>query len=434
MKTDKRFVVIAVNAVIFVALLGGLEFTARRIQIHRLGRRALVAQARMDRWTAWRNTPGYDRGDIHHDKQGFRHDEDVSMEKPANTVRIFFLGGSAAYGCEGQYRSMDPAWQRIYNRDLIDTYLQSALQQRHPERRWEVVNAAVNEFRMHQHLGLIYTQLLRYHPDLVIFMDGHNDMSGIMSQEEGTYDPFAATPHQAEFDNMVYPKSLRSLLLINTMWLRNNSVLFDVMYRKTLARQQEKAYGPGADPAEPVTSPVRFGDIPAAQQRRAKANLAQIDYYPQMAQRLFAALAHEGIPALFSMQPELILSPKPLTPIEAKFANYTRQISRRYITYMYEQMQPAISHLMAEAAQRDGFVFVDLGDTFRSVREKTFTDYCHMTPRGNQLIADRLYKAMEPALIPKLVASTAAPPYSASSLGHDERRTPQFAGAITMQR
>ena len=93
----------------------------------------------MDRWTAWKNAPGYARPDIHHDAQGFRRDSDVSLEKPSNTVRIFFLGGSAAYGTEGQYRDLDPEWQKLYNRDLIDVYLQSLLQTRHPERHWEVI-------------------------------------------------------------------------------------------------------------------------------------------------------------------------------------------------------------------------------------------------------------------------------------------------------
>jgi hypothetical protein len=107
------------------------------------------------------------------------------------------------------------------------------------------------------------------------------------------------------------------------------------------------------------------------------------------------------------LQPELILTPKPLTPVEVKFADHMRQISRRYITYMYQELRPAISRLMTESCQKNGSVYVDLGDTFRSVPEKTFTDYCHLTPRGNELIAERLYQAMLPGIIPKLIAGSA---------------------------
>ena len=403
-----RIFVVAVNLAIFVGILGGLEYAARRIQARRLGVKNLLPAAYMDRWTAWRNVPGYQRVDIRHNRQGFRRDADVSLEKPANTVRIFFLGGSAAYGCEGLFPELDPDWQRLDNRDLIDACLQKKLQQRHPERQWEVINASTNEFRLHQHLVLIYAQLLRYRPDLMIFMDGHNDMSGIIGSTTDPYDAFEETPHAAEFQSMVYPKSLRSLFVINAAWLRNNSMLFEILQRKVMARQHDESLGPGADRAEHVPEHVQWSDLTAAAQQRAKDRLRQAGYYAQAVARIQHALEQEQIPAVFSLQPELILSSKPLTAVEVKFADHMRQISRRYTTYMYQELRPAISRLMAESSRRNDSVFVDLGDTFKDVREKTFTDYCHLTPRGNDLIAEQLYQAMTPALIAKLMAANPA--------------------------
>jgi lysophospholipase L1-like esterase len=406
-KLLKHIFVIGINLAIFVGVLGGLEYAARRIQQRRLGVTALLPASYMDRWTAWRNAPDFHRIDIRHDRQGFRRQTDVSVQKPADTVRIFFLGGSAAYGCEGLYPQLDPGWQRLYTRDLIDAYLEKKLQQRHPERHWEVINAATNEFRLHQHLGLIYAQLLRYHPDLMIFMDGHNDISGIMSSTTDPYDAFAETGHAAEFQNMVYPTSLRSLFVVNAAWLRNNSVLFEILQRRMQALKHDPSFGPGADPSEPVAEHVQFSDLSPAAQQRAKDRLRQAGYYAQECARLQHALEFEGIPAVFSLQPELILSPKPLTAVEARFSDYTRQNNRRYITYMYQELSAAISRQMAESCQRNGSIFVDLGDTFKGVREKTFSDYCHLTPRGNELIAERLYQSIAPDLIPKLIAATA---------------------------
>ena len=137
----QRLILIFVNAAVFVALLAGLEVGVRMIQTRRLGPKAFVQPGIMDRWTAWRNTPGYARTDIEHDGQGFRRSSEVALEKPPNTVRVFLVGGSAAYGTEGQYRGLDPDWQKLYNKDLIDVYLEGKLRQRHPERRWEVINA-----------------------------------------------------------------------------------------------------------------------------------------------------------------------------------------------------------------------------------------------------------------------------------------------------
>ena len=245
---------------------------------------------------------------------------------------------------------------------------------------------------MHQELVLLYAQILQYHPDLVIFVDGHNDMSGVMSAPDGPYNPFTSTPHELEFDTMTRPKSLRSLFYINSQWLRGNSAFFDLLYRKALARVQPNAFGPGVDQNEPVTSPVQFPELSPADQKVAQSDLARVGYYVEAVERLQSALATAHVPALFSLQPEILTTPKRLTPIEAKFADYTRQVNQRLRTYLWEQLRPAISMQMAQAAQRDHFTFVDLEDAFRDIREKTFTDYCHMTPLGNERVAEQLYR------------------------------------------
>jgi hypothetical protein len=224
----------------------------------------------MDRWTAWRIAPGYERFDIRHNAQGFRHDTDVPLAKPPNTVRIFFAGGSAAYGCNGLFsKSLDPDWAPLTNRDLMDVYLQKRLAREHPDRNWEVVNVATNEFRMHQSLAYFHSTLIRYKPDLVIFFDGRNDMSGIMSSTTSPYDPFAETPHNLEFEAMVYPHTLRSWLYINAAWLRNESVLFRTIQDRIPQRNE---FGAAPDAGRPVHSPVARDALPpgASAARRGK--------------------------------------------------------------------------------------------------------------------------------------------------------------------
>jgi hypothetical protein len=408
-KWSQRLLLVAINLAVPVIFLALMEFAARKIQAHRLGLESRLPQARMDRWTAWRNTPGFDRIDIHHNGQGFRHDEEVAVEKPPNTVRIFLLGGSAAYGHEGIFRDLDPQWIRIYNRDLIDVYLQKMLQEKHPERNWQVINAATSEFRMHQHLALIQSQVLRYQPDLIIFMDGHNDMSGIIGSRTVPYDPYERTPHELEFYSAVYPHSLQSLFYINATWLRNNSVLFAFLRRRALASSREESEG-GSDRNKPVRTPVQPEDLSPALQQRAKENLAQAGYYVQMVERLQKTLSNEGVEAMFSLQPELILSDKRLSLVEAKFAEHMKAISGPYVTYMYENLRPRISHDISASAARNHYVYVDLGDAFRDVTEQTFSDYCHLLPRANQLIAQRLYAAISSEVIAKLMSRTQPPP------------------------
>jgi len=399
----KRLLLVTINVAVPLGLLALAELTFHTVQEYRLGPKSFLPEARMDRWTAWRNMPGYERIDIHHNSQGFRHDTELTVEKPPNTVRIFLLGGSAAYGREGFYTDLDPGWTRVYNRDLIDAHLQKMLQEHHPERQWEVINAATSEFRMHQHLALIEAELLRYKPDLIIFMDGHNDMSGIIASTTVPYDAYAQTPHELEFYSAVYPRSLRSWLFINASWLRNNSALFAALQRRVRQHRREEAIGGVPDArGKPAHIPVLEEDLSPALRQRANENLTQAGYYVQMAERLQKMLSYEGVEAMFSLQPELILSDKPLTPVEARFVEHTKTIYGPYVTYMYENLRPRISRDMTESSARNHYVYVDLGDTFRDVKEKAFSDYCHLTPLANQLIAQRLFSTMSRELIAKL--------------------------------
>jgi lysophospholipase L1-like esterase len=407
-KWVRRFLLIAVNPAVPLGSLALMEFAARKIQARRLGIESPVPPTKMDRWTAWHNTPGYDRSDIHHNGQGFRHDEEVGLEKPPNTVRIFLLGGSAAYGHEGVYRDLDPEWRRIYNRDLIDVYLQKVLQEKHPERNWQVINAATTEFRMHQHLALIQSQLLLYQPDFIIFMDGHNDMSGIIGATTVPYDPYVRTPHEEEFYSSVYPHSLHSWFFINAAWLRHNSVLFDLLQRKAMAKSRDESFG-AVDQGKPVRTPVQLEDLSPALQQRARENLAQAGYYVRMVERLHNVLANEGVESMFSLQPELILSPKPLTSVKAKLAEHVKEISGPYVAYMYEHLRPRIPHDITESAARNHYTYVDLDDVFRDVKDRTFSDYCHLLPIGNQLIAQKIYDSLPPDLIAKLLSKTQSP-------------------------
>jgi len=398
----RRALVVLVNLAVVIGLLAAMEFGVRAIQARRLGPKSGRPISYMDRWTAWRNAPGYARVAVRHNAQGFRHDGDVPIAKPPNTVRIFFTGGSAAYGCDGLLsKSLDPDWARLDNRDLIDVYLQKRLAREHPERNWEVVNVATNEFRMHQSLAYFYSTAIRYKPDLMIFFDGHNDMSGIMASTTNPYDPFAETPHNLEFESMVYPHTLRSWLYINSAWLRNESVLYRTIQDRIPQRNQ---FGAPPDAGQPVHSPVALNALSPALRQRASENLAKAAYYAQAVGRLHNALAYEGVPTMFVMQPELILSEKPLAPAEKRFVDYCDQIMGPYTIYMYENLQPEIARQTAAAANLGGYDFLDTRYVFRTVAEKTFTDYCHLTPRGNELIADRIYEQMVSRLLPALLA------------------------------
>jgi len=105
---------------------------------------------------AWRFMPR----ELARDPLAFR----MARRKPANTVRIFILGESAAQG----FPDAAFGFGRI---------LELMLRARHPERRFEVVNTAMTAVNSHA-VREIALECLRYEPDLFLVYCGNNEVVG----------------------------------------------------------------------------------------------------------------------------------------------------------------------------------------------------------------------------------------------------------------
>jgi hypothetical protein len=102
-------------------------------------------------------------------------------------------------------------------------------------------------------------------------------------------------------------------------------------------------------------------------------------------------LAEEGIQGLFALQPEILLSHKPWIGNEQRLLEYHRKMESRVFLYGFETLYPELgSRLRADARER-GYGFLDLTNVFDGLAIQSYTDYCHLTPTGNSLIADRLF-------------------------------------------
>jgi lysophospholipase L1-like esterase len=394
-KRPRTWVLILVNLLILILVFGGLEAAVRVIQSRRLGPNASHQPALRDRFRAWRNNPAFGRVDILHNSAGFRRDRELSLEKPPGTVRIFLLGGSAAYGSEGLYPEVDNRFTRLYNHQLMDHYLEEKLNAELPGRKWEVINAAVNEYRMHQSLAALTAVLMPYRPDLILNFDGHNDISGFLNATE-VYNPYQSTPHGGEFEALSNPQSFSDWILSNTTWLRNNSQFFLFLQNQLRFRFQRGRRSRTAGESRRFSDPVQFSELTAEEQRAAQRAISHADYYTLAARRIHRVAQLEGVRSIFLLQPQLVFSHKPFTDSEKRLYEYHRKVSGPLFLYVYEQLYPEISRRMTAAAAQDGFEFLDMTDAFDSSSEQTFTDYCHMTPAGNRLIAERVFTRFRP--------------------------------------
>ena len=96
---------------------------------------------------------------------GFRG-QDLSAQKPDDTYRIFFLGGSTAFG----YGSTS-------DETAIPGYLQTMYDARDLPFEVEVINAGISGVTSYTEYNMVKDRLLSMEPDLFIIYDGWNDAS-----------------------------------------------------------------------------------------------------------------------------------------------------------------------------------------------------------------------------------------------------------------
>src|SRR5215470_6520611 len=126
------------------------ECGVRRIGYGRFGLPGRQTELILDRRGAFVNNPNYSANGVQVNAQGFRRAANLSLVKPANTVRIFLLGGSVAYGGETLYPEIDEHWKPLDNNQTVDHYLEARLNSVFPQKHWEVVNAAVKGYFLNQ--------------------------------------------------------------------------------------------------------------------------------------------------------------------------------------------------------------------------------------------------------------------------------------------
>jgi len=90
------------------------------------------------------------------------NDQSFLVEKPANGLRIFCLGGSSAYGYPWGARA------------AFTSILGDVLAQVHGDRHVEAINAAGISYAMHR-VNIVADEVIKYRPDILIIFSGHNE-------------------------------------------------------------------------------------------------------------------------------------------------------------------------------------------------------------------------------------------------------------------
>jgi hypothetical protein len=323
-----------------------------------------------------RLTPGYrnTRG-VFHNRQGFRRSTDTERVKPQGVYRIFLMGGSTAYGLESMSRYGQQKYGVIRNDQTIDFYLERYLGEQLGRDHVEVINAAITSHYSHHHLIYLNQTILKYAPDMIIFLDGFNDY---YAYQHG-FDQFRDYAYQERAHQMLDEPSLSAWAEYTGWWLFRKSHFVHVASKTLLPFwQQVRRIG---------KTRARIDVDSALKELRVNAE----GNFVKMIERSALIVRHEGVVPVFTLQPELVFKQqKVLSPLEQKIYHELDTEWQENFVEFKNRARPVVSQYARTAAGRSGALFFDLTDIYGGVTGDVYTDYCHLTPTGNQRLAEYL--------------------------------------------
>lgn len=312
---------------------------------------------------------------IHHNSVGFRSTREIPLKKPDDTYRIFLMGGSTAYGLGTMWPHLQKDFLVLDDSETISAYLEKQLNDSLPGRNIEVINAAISSDWTHHHLIYLNQTILRYESDMIIFLDGQNDYFFINKD----HDQFASYPHQDHANIIMGEPTIGSLIYANAWWLFRRSAAAHIIGRsaREVGHQVRHLFGSGTQ--RPI-------DVEAAlaSHREVFSNNAL-----KMNQRIAAILRLEGVTGVFVLQPALILERNRhgMPGIERSLFEFNVQWTNPNYEEFRHRVLPFVRKSMAETVEPLGAIFLDASDIYKNAKGQIFTDYCHLTPKGNEILA-----------------------------------------------
>lgn len=325
-----------------------------------------------------------DRRGIRHNSMGFRRSSEVSVKKPEGTYRIFLMGGSAAYGLGGTWPHMQSKYTVLDNSQTIDAYLERILNKTFPDHHIEVINAAITSTWTHHHLIYLNQTIFRYDPDMILFLDGFNDFFSTNPD----HDQFASYSYDMMSRPIMGNPTFRSLLIMNGWWLYRKSALVYVVAR---ALRDLKTIFAGKPEQPPMDIDKGMDGLRNVFPKNAL----------KMIERIAIIVKNEGIIPVFMLQPLLILERDRVGAPE---------IERRLFQFNVDWCCPNYEKLMHQevkfvrererkVTERTGAEFIDLTNIFGGIQGQVYTDYCHLTPLGNEVLARKVAEVIAPLIV-----------------------------------
>jgi hypothetical protein len=328
--------------------------------------------------------------------EGFRDDDPLPLNKPADEFRIFLLGNSTAFGywTEGNQATITHYLEERINervaqqqnsperyRPDVFPFFEPSREDLYPlppkiqEGNYRVINAAVPGYVSGNELAQFVLQILPYKPDLVVVLDGYTDLT-LPSLYSATpipqVDKFLTDAPQHFWVYLTRPIQ---------NWFANTYLAKATQYwvlKPELSIAQKTLTLPSD-----ANSLVNY--LPDDEEELAK----RLERYYQNHLQLVRICAGFSLPLVVGVQPEITGRGENLTPVESQLVSELGQDYVQRIQTSYQQLVEANRQL--ESAYPNNVKTLNLYEFFNDFPETTFSDAIHLTEAANQELAIQLY-------------------------------------------
>lgn len=292
----------------------------------------------------------------HANSLGYRGPE-VSLGKPAGTVRIILFGGSTTHG-----------WG-VDDTATIDAYLRERLARDHPGRRFEVLNLALDGFDSNAIVERLRAEGVKFQPDFIIVNTGINDVRNV--RIPNLQDPDERT--------LIWESVLRRLRAEQatggpSLWSRAKHTLMIARLPSILGDATTNRRTESARPTE-------------------KVNPEGIQIFTRNLHRVAALADSAGAILLLSTPPSSLRTkykPDAVSTISYWVVNAETT----------QQVRDTLAARLRGVADSMRLAGGRVGHVPHSLSDDLFFDDCHLTSRGNRQMAEDFASAID-AWLPK---------------------------------
>lgn len=342
----KKFLFAAAAILIFFVILEGgsrLYNYFQKDSLQSIGREALAFNVEdLSPYVLFRKLPSLEmRADANFYYEF--DDEKVTGQKSPGEYRIFIMGGSVAkgYGASAPEKKFHRLLENLLNENRPE----------HINRTFNVVSAGRLGYVSAQELVLLLMGALDFRPDMVIHLNGFNDIIAVTQYHETPGYPFY-------FQSMV-----RAIKSVKAGQVLDRALEQSAFFSNVSKMMKKYKTGPGNFSSENIV-------------RHYTRNMNQV------AQILYA----NHIETYLFLQPT-IFDKKSKSPTEQKFIDQRRLQNRQIFLTTYPQLAESLKRISEEHQVHWG----DFRGVFDEVPETVFNDSAHFNDVGQKVMARAMY-------------------------------------------